>query len=163
MSTITDMLAAARATYLPVGLVPKPTEPFGYGSDLSCVSDFTDNFDEVDPNSREGLTEYVFRLLTADKDSIPDAPGRGYNLRKLLHKGMTRAEIRAQEGFVRGEVVQDDRFDGVRVEMSIDVTKRDVPVRVRLFLTPADPKIKPFDFVFAIKDDGEAMLEALAT
>lgn len=162
MSTITDMLAAELAADLTPALVPTPTEPFGYGSDLSCVFDFTDNFDEVDPNTREGLTEYAFRMLTVDRETVPDAPGSGYNIIKVLNRGMTRADMRAQEGFIRGEVLRDDRLDAVRVEITIGLEKRDTPIRVHLFLTPADPNVKPFDFVIAIKENGQAMIEALA-
>lgn len=162
MSTITDMLAAENAASLPRDLVPRPVEPFGYSRDLSCTSDFTANFDEVDPNSREGIQEHLFRMLTTDKDSIPDAPGQGYNLRKIINKGMTRGELRAQEGIIQGEAVRDDRISKVRVELSINLQTRDNPIKVKIFVTPEDPAVQPFDFVFAIADSGEAMLEALA-
>lgn len=156
MSYLTEQIArVAAANY--VHLVPAVEGELGYGRDLSCVTDLTPNCDEVDPNSFQGIGEHAFRMLTADRDSIPDAPGRGYNVAKLLNAGMTTRDRRAQEGFIRAEVSQDDRI----AELEVDCSIRGREVEVKIHITPENPAVKAFDLILVVAENGTAMIEAL--
>lgn len=155
MTWLTDRIAAVLAENV-VALVPAPTGELGYGTDLACIDDV--EWREVDPNSFEGIGHHAYRMLTTDRDSIPDAPGRGYNIVRLLNRGMTQLELRAQEGLIRAEVLQDDRIDTCDVDVSI--TQK--TIRIVLRITPFDPKVKAFDLIIAIAESGEVMIERLA-
>jgi hypothetical protein len=131
-------------------LVPTPVEPFGYGNDLSCVTDLTADLAEVDPFSIQGLAETAVRFLTSERDSIPDAPGRGYNVRRLLNRALTPLEIIAQEGLIAAELEQDeDRFE--EVSASLVLTGRSLAVTFTI-QPSALTGLEAFSFVLAVTD-----------
>ena len=139
-------------------IVESPTGALGCGIDLSCVDDLDENMREVDPASPEGIMQSVIRFLTTDRDSIPDAPGRGWNLRRLLNRAYTAAELEAQEGLAAQEVEQDDRIAASTVVLEINVPMRSVKARVRI--VPRAPGLVPFDFITTVTD-GETLAELL--
>lgn len=139
-------------------IVEPPSGALGYGVDLSCVSDLEDDMREVGPDSPEGIMQSVIRFLTTDRDSIPDAPGRGWNLRRLLNRAYTAAELEAQEGLASQEAEQDDRIASATVTLEINTRLRSVKARVRI--VPRAPGLRPFDFIASVTD-GETHAELL--
>lgn len=139
-------------------IVEPPTGALGYGIDLSCVDDLDENMREVDPESPEGIMQSVIRFLTTDRDSIPDAPGRGWNLRRLLNRAYTAAALEAQEGLAAQEVEQDDRIASSSVTLTVNLALRSVKARVRI--VPRAPGLVPFDFITTVTD-GETLAELL--
>ena len=156
--TLLDDIRAEIATL--EKLVPTPAEPLGYGVDLSCVDDLTEAMLEVDANSRQGIAEHSVRMLTTERDSIPDAPGRGWNIRRLLNRAYTNSELRAQEGLAAAELEQDDRIESATVTMTI--TRATRSIRMHVQITPRDVAFGPFAFIITVNSDGEAFLELLS-
>ncbi len=155
MSLVLDAIAEKTARL--TRLVPTPLAPFGYGVDLSCVTDLTEDMAEVDPFSYQGIAESVLRFLISDRDSIPDAPGRGHNLRRLLNRAMTALELQAEEGLIETELEQDDRITAA--DATLTVAGRRVVVRLKL--TPNVQGLDLFTFTVAVEGDGKAFLEGL--
>lgn len=140
-------------------LVPTPTEPFGYGVDLACVDDLTEDMQEVDGFSRQGLAESCIRFLTTDRDSIPDAPGRGWNVRRLLNRAFTASELAAQEGLAAAELEQDDRI--VSATVTLEIVRKTRTVNMHFTVEAEDPALGTFEFTAAVTD-GDALLELLS-
>jgi hypothetical protein len=155
--TILDNINAQLAALVPVDR-PAADDALGYGVDLSCVSDLTEDMRETDPESPEGIMESCVRFLTTDRDSIPGAPGRGWNLRRLLNRAFTAPEIEAQEGLAAQELDQDDRIDHATCALMINRGARTIKIRVRIF--PKSLALQPFDFIATVTD-GEALAELL--
>jgi hypothetical protein len=139
-------------------LVPTPQEPLGYGRDLVCVTDLTADMLEEDPESPVGIMNAAIRFLTTDRDSIPDAPGRGWNVRRLLNRAFTTAELLAQEGMIMGELEQDDRIDTATAKLELNYAARSVQIRIQI--KPRALALQPFDFIVAVTD-GAAHWELL--
>jgi hypothetical protein len=138
--------------------VPQPVEPLGYGVDLVCVDDLTEALDEEDPESVEGIMHSCVRFLTTDRDSIPDAPGRGYNVRRLLNRAFTGPELEAEQGLAMAELEQDDRIQRATVVFEINYATR--AIKVRFHVVPRSLALQPFDFVASVTD-GASHLELL--
>jgi len=138
-------------------LVPVPAEPFGYGTDLSCVSDLTPDMREVDPNSPQAIGESVVRFLTTERDSIPDAPGRGRNIYRLLNRPLSADDIIAEQSGISSEVLLDDRIDSATVDLTV-VGRGSISIVIRI--TPVDPTLGGFDLVLAVTD-GETLFTLL--
>jgi hypothetical protein len=153
MTMLSDINAQIAA--LPRAANPEP-DALGYGVDLSCVSDLTEDMRETDPESPEGILESCVRFLTTDRDSIPGAPGRGWNVRRLLNRAYTASELAAQEGLATQELEQDDRIDRVELSLIINVQKREIKIRFRIF--PKSLALQPFDAIATVTD-GEAIAE----
>ncbi len=157
MSTLKDLIAAETAL-LPK-LVPTPLAPFFYGTDLSCTSDLDARMRETNPESPEGIVEACIRFLTTDRDSIPDAPNRGWNVIRLLNRGTSLHELREGEGQVMNELNQDDRIDRSEASLSYDLSTERLVIRFRIF--PERSDIQPFDYVFAVDQSGAVFLGSI--
>lgn len=138
-------------------IVPVPLAPFGYGTDLSCVSDVTADFAETDPESIQGIAEMLVRWLTTDRGSNPDAPDRGFNIRRLLGKGMTVDEIRSAKAQITNEATEDDRLASVVPTLDLIGLKQ---IKVHLLCVPRDPALGDFELVVAVTPD-ETIYELL--
>lgn len=138
---------------------PVPEAPFGYGRDLSCVNDCTDNFDEVDPNSQRALAEVLLRRVTTKPGSIPDDPDQGFDLVSTLNRPATPSQIQGYADRIRLEFRKDDRVDDAEVSLtpSTDFTTLECSAEV----TPIDPALGVFTFTFAVAEDGTALLESI--
>lgn len=161
MSILKDAIAAAIASEVIPELVPTPVAPFGYGRDLSCAWDITADLKETDPESVDGIIESVIRFITTDRDTIPDAPGRGTNVMRFLNRATDPQELRESEGVIRNEIEQDDRID--RAEVSLTLTNNGQRLRVHFKIRPESISLQPFDFVFAVDASGAMFLERLST
>jgi hypothetical protein len=130
--------------------VDAPVAPLGYGTDLSCITDLTEDLAEVDANSVQAIAEALIRRLTTPRGGLPDDPDYGYDLRGMLNRGVTLAELRTVTGQARSECRKDDRVRDVDVSASF--TLGNSTLSVAIAVTPADPAVDDFSFTFALTD-----------
>jgi hypothetical protein len=157
MSIVKDAIAADVATLTRV--VDPPVEPFGYGVDLSCVTDLTEALDEVDPNSTIAIAEALIRRLITPRGGLPDDADYGFNLRGHLNRGVTVADLRTLTGQVRSECRKDDRVDDV--DVAAVYTLGNAGLRVTISVAPASIDLDSFSFTFSITDT-TAVLEVIS-
>jgi hypothetical protein len=155
MTAIADRIAEELATLTRV--TPTPTAPFGYGSDLSCIEDLTDDMEELDPFSVRGIGEAVIRRLITQRGTLQDDPEYGHDVREYLNRGMTTADIGDAQTTIRNEIAKDDRVADSSVTLRLETL---TSLTVSIVLTPADPNITPFALTFAVTD-GAVVVEAL--
>lgn len=140
--------------------VSVPTGPLGYGRDLSCVTDCTETFDEVDPQSPLAIAQALMRELTTEHGTLPDDPNYGYNVRAALNHGVTLASLQALSDRIKTQVARDDRVSSAECALNYDQsTKR---LRVTLDIVPTDARTHDFAFVFAVDATGEALIESIS-
>lgn len=149
--------AIAEELALLTRVTPEPLEPLGYGTDLSCVEDITEDLAEVDQDSPLGVAQAVARRLITPRGGLPDDPSYGLDIRGYANRGVTIAEQRDLASQIRAEVTKDDRVADAVV--TVTVPSLDT-MSVRLQLTPEDPNLAPFALTFAVKA-GQLMLEEL--
>lgn len=161
MTWASDITAAMRAT-LPPAVGTLPTTGLGYGRDAWCTgSELDDDAREVDPQSPLGIAQTLVRAYLSPRDSVPDAVGRGWDVRQCLNRGVTQTQLRAYEGMMQGEAEQDDRVQSATVSVAIEGSLAVPQLRGRFHIVPQDPALSPFDFVFTVPATGAAMLELL--
>lgn len=153
--TIVDDFIAAEIAALSAE-VAKPVEPFGYGRDLSCVTDVDEYLNEVDPFSLRALGEALARRLTTPHGTLFDDPDYGLDLRAALNRGTTPEALRALEAAIRNEAAKDDRVSEASASVSVSGTR----MEVRLQVAPVESS-EAFSLTFAI-ENGEVTLEAFA-
>jgi phage baseplate assembly protein W len=123
-----------------------PTGDLGYGSDLSCTDDLSEDWSELDGSDVRLVAEAALRRLTTARGTLLDDPDYGLDLRSFLHRGQTPADLLAMRGAVRSELLKDDRIDdgaltvelirsGVEIQISISVTASEAPFALTLAVT----------------------------
>lgn len=138
-------------------LVPQPTGDLGYGNDLSCVSDLTEDLAEVDPFSMQAISEAAIRRLTTPRGSLPDDRNYGIDVRSYANRATAIAELRELSGRCALELAKDDRIDTATVTSTQDPLS--YSLRLSVVITPASPTLNPFTLTFAVTS-GAAVLEA---
>lgn len=123
-------------------LVPFPSTPFGYGSDISGDTDLDPNMAEVDPASTLGLAQSLVRRLDCPRGQNPDDPNYGIGLRQMLNVGMVDSDLNQLGGQVRLELLKDDRVDSLRVVVTPSNVGK--TLRVQIQVTPIDINAGPF-------------------
>lgn len=162
MSLHTDILASMRENLTPeVGARPPADAALGYGRDAWCTSSVTDDWREVDPASPLGIAQTCLRALTTARDTCPDAPGRGYDVRRCLNTATTLDDLLAYESGARGELEQDDRVESVDLKLTLDRSLAVPSVRLQFRITPRDPELASFAGVFVIPETGAETLELM--
>ena len=140
-----------------VRFAPAPTGDLGFGSDLVCVDDFTDNFDELDPSGVLGMAQDAYHHVTTDRETVPDAPDFGLDMTRYLNTPTTADGLRAAAGEMKNELEKDDRFDSV----SVTITQESILFfTVRIVIAPKDPLLDTFTLIVAVVN-GQAHLEAI--
>lgn len=152
---VRDFLAAELAVLTEE--IAAPVEPFGFGSDLSCVTDLDSNLSEVAGDSPLGMAQAAIRRLITDRGSLIDDPDYGFGLISLLNRPLTAAELRSMPARMSLELEKDDRV----AESSVEIAFAGTTLRVKILLEHVDPAVADIDFTFAVTD-GAAALEALA-
>jgi len=97
---------------VPAVIVAAPTGDLGYGRDLSCDTDLTANFDEVDENSPEGVSQALLRRITTQHGTLSylgEDPDYGRDVMAFLSADMTMVEIMAEQDLLAAECLKDDR------------------------------------------------------
>ena len=87
------------------------TSGFAYGRDLSCADDFTEDFQDVDPNSPLGVAQAAYRRLNTPRGIIPDAPDDGIDIQSYLQRAFTNKGAMAVAGQIKNELLKDDRIE----------------------------------------------------
>lgn len=136
-------------------VVDAPVAPLGYGTDLSCVTDLAEDLAEVDATSNTAIAQALIRRLITPRGSLPDDPDYGFDLRGLLNRGVTLAELRAVTGQARSELRKDDRVSDAKVSAAFTLANSTLSVTVEV--TPADVDRDVFSFTFALTDSSVAI------
>jgi len=148
--------------YIAVGIaglervIEPPTGPLGYGIDLDCIADVTEDFDEIDPNSPRAIVQGVIRIWTTPRGALADDPNYGIDLRSYCNRGMSTTDARSLAVGLAGEAKKDDRVSDITVELTASARQLDVKARI----WPADPALQPFSFTFAVTD-AQVLLDTL--
>lgn len=135
--------------------IDPPTGPLGYGSDLSCADDLTEDMAEVEGFSVLALGQAIVRRLDCPRGGLPDAsaPSKtdlnyGMELSSYLNRPTTTTELRNLASNIRLEVTKDDRI------AAVDVTVTSSPdgssLAIDLHVTPVDPTIGQFAMTLSV-------------
>lgn len=151
--TILDDIKAEIAT---LAREVEPPIAEGYGVDLKCVSDLQEDMAEIDPDSPEGIGEAILRRWTCPRGQNADDPDYGRDVRAILNRGLTNADLLAEEGLLRGEAEKEETVDTVEVSLTLSSANREVTIQAAV--TPRDPTLDPFRLVATVTD-GATMLE----
>jgi hypothetical protein len=149
-STFDTAVAAELATLTRV--TDPATEPLGYGSDLSCVVDVTDDFAELDPDSPEGISQSLVRRYMTPRGTLPDDADYGLDIRAWCNRGMTVLELRSLSAQMASEARKDDRIDDVRIDLGVALATSSIDCKI--VITPADPRVQTFTLTFSATDAG---------
>jgi hypothetical protein len=133
-----------------------PTGDLKYGRDLSCVSDLSPDFTEVDPASPLGMAQSSVRRLITPRGVLPDDADYGLDIRAYSNRGMTASELRDLAGQIRNELVKDDRVDTADASITQERTSMSIFVQ----LTPVDPAVRQFTFTLSVTST-EVLLETI--
>jgi hypothetical protein len=157
---MTDEVAAilAEETAALERIVSTPEAPFGYGSDLVCFDDMTENADETDPESTESLQQDSYHRVTTERGSVPDDPDFGIHLARYANKPCTRADLRDLESTIVNELEKDERVDSVVATVAQPSLST---LRIVIRVTPLDSKKNAFTLTIAVVN-GQSHLEAVS-
>lgn len=103
--------------------------PGPLGSDLSCTDDCDAVMTEVDGTTALIVAQNAWRTITSPRDSIPDAKGKGLDVRMFARRAATTAEVQSWAAQIRAELLDDDRIETLDVSVvqaSIDTWNIDV-------------------------------------
>lgn len=143
-----------------VRIVPQPVAPLGYGRDLSCITDVTDNMDEVDPFTMHAISEAMCRRFSTPRGQLQDDKNYGLDLRSYCNRGTPVAELRDLAGQVQSEATKDDRVDSCTAVVTFG-DPAGTQMSVKLQITPVDARLGTFSHTLAVTS-GEVQLEAYA-
>jgi len=103
--------------------------PGPLGSDLSCTDDCDPLMLEVGGTTALVVAQDAWRTITSPRGSIPDAPGRGLDVRMFARRAATPAEVQSWAAQIRAELEDDDRIETLDVSVvqaSIDTWNIDI-------------------------------------
>lgn len=130
-----------------------PAGDLGYGRDLSCVSDCTDEFTEIASDTPLIIAQALARRFQTPRGTLLDDKDYGCDLRGMLNRGVTQEELRSLHTRVTNEAVKDERVELVTASVSIDTASAiDQTLQLSMVITPRDPRIEPFAFVLRVTD-----------
>lgn len=139
---------------------PVPVPPLGYGRDLSCVTDCTDDYAEVDPLTRHALAESLFRSVTTPRGTVIDAPALGIDVRAWgTGAAIGPNTLITYSDQARGEMRKDDRVDDVTCVASFDF--RTLTLTLACEVIAVDALVGDFELVIAVTADGEALINSI--
>lgn len=141
--------AAKLATLTRIVDVPG-NQPLGYGIDLACVSDLTPTMDEVDPMTERAIGEAQARRLQTARGQLVYDQNYGTDVRGMLNRGYTDADLATLDTQIQNELAKDDRI--TNCEVTIDFTDRET-LRVVVISTHALSN-QPFALTFWVTDGG---------
>jgi hypothetical protein len=157
MSPVIAAALAAETAKL-VRLVDAPVGELGYGRDLACAQDLTEDFEEIDENSPQAIGQAIFRRWTTPRGQLQDDQEYGEDIVGMLNKGLTAAYIAEKAGRLKLEALKDDRVQDCTV--TITPSPRGDEIRVQGVITPADPSAKRFSMTLAVVN-GQGLLAEL--
>ncbi len=129
----------------------------GYGRDLACFDDFTDDFQEIDPNSPLAVAQDAYHRLSTQRGQIPDDPDYGKDLKSLLQKAFEPNGVMQTKGQIRNELLKDDRIDAktLVVDLTLDVPNQSMTVDVK-----GTTARGPFTLIMSASD-AETLLQSM--
>jgi hypothetical protein len=134
----------------------------GYGTDFAGSHDLTETMDEIeDPNSVRAIADAAMRRLDTPRGGLIDDETYGKDVRALLNKGLTAAQIDAEAREIDSEVEQDDRIEKATTTVTPGGTPLGSRLRVSIRIVPVDPRLGDFTLTFSATDAG-LILEALS-
>lgn len=155
-ATVQATISAELAKLAP--LVETPVEPFGYGSDLSCVGDLDPNARELDGFDRLVLAEALIRRITTTRGSLPGDADYGIDVRSYLNRGTDVNELRNISDRVQLELLKDDRI--VRAQVTATFAANFLELDLDIRITPLDPSVGGFSLTLAVTS-ADAVLKEL--
>lgn len=158
MTVVTDFIDTEIAGLTREIAAPN-ADAVGFGSDLDCVSDCTDDFAELDSSSPLGIAQAAVRRLTTPRGALPDDPGYGLYLPGYCNRGVTQSDLRDLNGLIAGELRRDDRIADLTVVLSYAATTKTLSVTCQI--TPDDPALGIFTFTFSVTDSA-VLLETIS-
>lgn len=107
-----------------------PVEPFGFGSDLSCDSDLTEEMVELDGDDVNLLVEACVRRLDCPRGGLPDDPDYGIDVRGMLNEGVPNYELATLGTRIRAELSKDDRIASVTASAVMAPDGRELTIAI---------------------------------
>lgn len=153
--TVADALAIELGRLEPV--VPSPLGDPGFGRDLACILDVSDDLAEVDPFSPVAIGEATLRRLTTARGSLPDHADYGIDLRSFVNRGVPVDELRDLAGQIKNEITKDDRIESATVTVALEAGNG---LRFAIRIKPALVGVETFALTFAIVN-GQITVEAI--
>lgn len=103
----------------------EPLADFGFGGDLDCAFDLTDDMAELDGDDILVLVQACLRRLNTVRGSLPqdgdpEVADYGFDLCGMLNRGMTQKDLLMIEGRIASELGKDDRIETVEAAVSLD-------------------------------------------
>lgn len=170
--TIADAYASAFAAGLAelTPVISAPSGALGYGCDLDCAGDITEDAAEIDarPDDPEAcrklLGQALYRRLITAQGALVDDRDYGLGLAVLVNKATSTASLQELSGRIRQEMEKDDRVDQAIVQLTTSAGETGIgtnlTISIRVF--PEDPNVGPFSLVLAVTD-GTVLLNAIDT
>jgi hypothetical protein len=158
-ATIAAAFALELADLSTQRVMDPPSGALGYGTDLSCVTDLAFDYSEVDPFGTQGIAEALLRRYITPRGGLLDDPDYGLDVRAFLNQGATPLQLQAYPSQMRGEAKKDDRV--VDADITVVYTAQSNTLQFTITVTPADPNLDPFTFVFSVQPDGAVLLESI--
>lgn len=123
-----------------------------FGRDLWCL-------DDLDPGRTVTgallVAQAAYRRITTPRGAVIDAPNYGFDVRALLGKGLTPAQLAAIPGQVRGEILKDERVDSC----SITATYTGGPNGTLTLSIDGETAAGPFNLVLAVTEVNVEILQ----
>lgn len=139
-------------------LVPFPSEPFAYGTDISCDTDLDPTLSEVQGDTTLALAQALVRRLDCPRGENPDDPSYGIGVRQFLNTGKTEQEINQLGGQIRAELTKDDRVDSLTV--IVTPSNAGKSLRIEIQVVPVDMDLGPFSLTLNASSSS-ILLEAI--
>jgi hypothetical protein len=135
-----------------------PTGDLGWGSDLDCTDDITENADELRGDDPEILRQSAYHRVSTERGKLPgdteEEQNYGIDLLGFVAVGMIPLEVSEAKDKTQVELLKDDRFASVSSNFEfVDLETVEVTIEIE----PVEGE--PFDLVVAVSN-GTALLKA---
>jgi len=134
-------------------------DAFGYGRDLSCITDVTAALDEVDPMSASAVTQAIIRRLITPRGGVIDDGAYGFDLRGYCNRGVTQPDLNRVQAQVQSEARKDDRVATANAVVQFTSLLRN-RMLVNVTGTLKDSG-EEFKLVFFVTTDGAELQESI--
>lgn len=157
MSYVLDLIAADLAAIRADAPPPASLAPLGYGTDLSCVRDLTEDLVEVNPLSTRAISEAIVRRLITPRGALIDDQDYGFDVRPYCNRAVTADSLRALKGYARAEALKDDRVADANVTLAYASNA----LTITIMITAHDPALGVFSLVFTVDATGATLAESI--
>lgn len=154
--TIAAAIAADLATLERV--IDPPPEPLGYGGDLDCIIDCTEDYAELDGDTPRGIAQAIARRYCTPRGGLLDDPDYGCDVRGMLNHATTQASLRSLQTRMKNEAAKDERVERADIVVTYDSATSSLSAAGTI--VPRDPQRVSFAFVVRVTDS-EVLLELL--